>query len=484
MSSRIDDEGLRLVLDEIPPRGNPELERAVAWADADVERIRLGLGLVAQELPEASPAPGRPNRPLWRVAVAAAVAAAVSAAVLGAIGVLPGTRSSAPPSTGPAHFVPDRFDYRPGGDFARPAPPALSYSVPLLAGVAASSSRDAWIVGSTGRRGIAWRWDGTAWRSVPLPSVPGLNLASVTAVDDGEAWTVGWHSGYRMAHAVIEHWDGLRWRLVPAPYAGPSNLLSVSASGSRDVWAAGASFRRDRVGRFPAGGTRPLLLHWDGSTWSTVTLPWARPGLVLAARVVTTGPTDVWVVVSGVSGTQVEHWDGESWRAVRAPFGQHDFVWGFSATSADDAWAVGSYRRAGHSRTLAAHWDGRTWQIAPTPNRGTDSSLTDVVALRPDDVWAVGQSGRAGLFAVALFEHWDGRSWHVMPGATPQVWDGGPTLSATEDGSAWAVGSCYFDNVVAHWNGSAWQIVPHPPDQEPRPAHGRWVTCSPPATGS
>jgi hypothetical protein len=184
--------------------------------------------------------------------------------------------------------------------------------------------------------------------------------------------------------------------------------------------------------------------------------------------VVTTASNDVYVWA--VAGDRIEHWDGTTWQRVPAPFGPHDPVWGFSATSPDDAWAVGSYIQGRHSRTLAAHWDGQSWQIAPTPNRSTDSRLEDVAAVGPDDVWAIGQSewensNGNGRLLGALFEHWDGRSWQITRGAAPQILDGTPALAATQDGTAWAVGSCYFDNFIVRWNGSAWTMAKHPRDQ-------------------
>jgi hypothetical protein len=427
------------------------------------------------------------------------------------------------PATSP-RFLPDAFNYRAapglsagrlvgGGDGEPP------YSVPYLHGVAASSARSAWAVGSTLEgKSVAWHWDGTSWRSVPLPPVSGqLHLESVAAPDDGEAWAVGWDTRQTSrvnydTHAVIEHWDGARWQVVPSPYAGQSALYSIAASGPRDVWAVGADFHDTQVtlkgfahGKFPVHHDRFLLLHWDGTSWSTVKLPFARPphGIVFGANVAASGPADVWVFSNGgesggtrangkpfsqITPIQVEHWNGERWESVPAPFGQADGVSGISSTSADDAWAVGSYRKAGHSRTLAAHWDGHAWEIAPTPNRSIGSTLTGVVAVRPDDVWAVGESqwfkvvGKTTTLRapIALLEHWDGRRWTIMPGRTPVMDAGSQSIAATEDGTAWAVGSCSYDNVVLRWNGGAWQISPHPPDKFPPRRPGYRLTCSSP----
>ncbi|HUZ14739.1 MAG TPA: hypothetical protein VMU72_01005 [Gaiellaceae bacterium] len=424
-------------------------------SDTIENQIRLGLRLVADDVQPPARTRAPLGRPLRVVAFAVALAAVLAGVLLGIV-----SRGQGPS----ARFVTDRFDYRPGGGSAGGAAgKLLPYSVDCCSALAASSATDAWTVGW----GVSWHWDGSAWRSVPLPALRGeVDLSSVTAVDDGEAWAVGAQGdprNDRVVHALVEHWDGSRWTVVHLPRTGVSSLFSVSASGPDDVWAVGMSFRRDARGKFSERLTRDLLLHWDGSAWSVVAVPWTlRP--VDGPRVVTTGPDDVWVW--GVAGEQVEHWDGASWEAVPAPFGPHDPMWGFSATSSDDAWAVGSYLHGRRSRTLAAHWDGQSWQIAPTPNPGsTDSGLNDVVSLGPDDVWAIGQSRRYGKLPLALFEHWDGRSWQITPGATPEILDGMPSLAATQDGTAWAMGSCEIDTFLVRWSGSAWTMAKHPRDQ-------------------
>lgn len=489
--------------------------------DADLEQIRIGLRLVAEELPAPSPAPQVRRRPSRRV-VALAIGLGV-AAVAVVLAVASGGGGG--PTTAP-RFLRDSFNYQAvpglsaGGLFGggRPAPP---YSVPYLADVSVTSAHSAWTVGSTGEgTSVAWRWDGSSWQSVSLPTVSGkLSLTSVSAVDDGEAWAVGWRTrridrfNYD-THAVIEHWDGTRWRMVPAPYHGQSSLFSVAASGPQNVWAVGEIYHDTKEtlkdmeqGKFPVHHDRLLLFHWDGTSWSTETPAWGRPryGIVPDAKVVATGPTDVWVVSSGLESdttgadgktlkettpAQIEHWNGETWAAVPLPFGPKDPGFAFSATSADDAWAVGSYRKAGRSLTLAAHWDGRSWEIAPTPSRSVDSILSDVVAVGPNDVWAAGESqwlkvsGKTTTSKepIALFEHWDGRSWRIMPGAAPVI-DGTLAISAARDGAAWAVGSCVYDNVVARWSDSAWQVSQHPPDKYPPHRPGYRLTCTSPQVG-
>ena len=289
--------------------------------------------------------------------------------------------------------------YEPGGMFTGVGGPGISVvSWPGTQAVSVASRSDAWIVGS-----VARRWDGHAWRNVPLPRISGADLWAVAAVAPSDAWAVGWHSrGTGPYHALIEHWNGARWSLARLPRLRQAMLFGVSAAGPRSAWAVGATrtYRKGRSHGYPV--THPLLLHWDGTSWRKQPLPWAYPSLTLD-KVAATGPSSVWVVSSGAQDglrSRIEYWNGRRWRLVYAPFGSNDPLLGFSATAGNDAWAVGSYGLGGNtvvkeSHALAAHWNGQHWQITPVPNPpgGSNSAvLNDVAAASPDGVWALGES--------------------------------------------------------------------------------------------
>jgi hypothetical protein len=66
---------------------------------------------------------------------------------------------------------------------------------------------------------------------------------------------------------------------------------------------------------------------------------------------------------------------------------------GVTATSADKAWAVGTYSHGGTSKTLIAGWDGANWTKVPSPSPGGgagESALTGVDAGGPCSAWPVG----------------------------------------------------------------------------------------------
>jgi hypothetical protein len=124
------------------------------------------------------------------------------------------------------------------------------------------------------------------------------------------------------------------------------------------------------------------------------------------------------------------HFDGRRWRQVPSPEppGQHQGLEAVFARSASDVWAVGSYgtQQDERTRTRIEHWDGSAWSIVPSPNPplpyGYDSAvLRDVVALAPDDVWAVGdvwqEETTPGMST--LVQHWDGNEWTIVPSPSP-----------------------------------------------------------------
>jgi hypothetical protein len=367
--------------------------------------------------------------------------------------------------------------YEPSWMFTGTGGPIPLDSWPKVQAVSAASRSDAWIVGS-----VARRWDGHAWRNVPLPPTGGSELWAVAAVAPSDAWAVGW-LGTDPYRALIEHWNGARWSIAQLPRLRQAMLFGVSAAGPRSAWAVGATrtYRRHGAHSYPV--THPLLLHWDGTSWRRQPLPWAYPGLALD-KVVATGPSSVWVISSGAQDSlrpRIEHWNGRSWRLVYEPFGSNDPLAGFTATAGNDAWAVGSYGLGGNtvvknSHALAAHWNGRHWQIrrVPNPPGGSNSAvLIDVAAAGPGNVWALGLRQHldfqghdvlSGTGPTTYFLHWNGRDWRVTSGTTPLTYDGSTAITATPDGSAWAIGNCYLDDFSVRWTGDTWVTAPHPRD--------------------
>jgi hypothetical protein len=122
----------------------------------------------------------------------------------------------------------------------------------------------------------------------------------------------------------------------------------------------------------------------------------------------------------------------------------------------------------------------RAWTALQAPKLSGPGGFSSVVAVRPNDVWAVGPGeGAADEMSLQgsrpVVAHWDGTRWSAMRAPSPP----GPGLSelvgidASAPHDVWAVGDADTGRLnsaggaivhvlVEHWNGSAWRIVPAP----------------------
>jgi hypothetical protein len=134
---------------------------------------------------------------------------------------------------------------------------------------------------------------------------------------------------------------------------------------------------------------------------------------------------------------------------------------GVTATSADDAWAVGC-ADGKCTKSLIVHWNGTTWAQIPSPDLGAGYNLTHVSATSASNAWA---SGSIGSGAKTVILHWNGATWTRVPIANPYV--GLTGLAATSDGNAWAIGDPTNGSlggplsVLLRWNGTTWAQVPY-----------------------
>jgi len=90
--------------------------------------------------------------------------------------------------------------------------------------------------------------------------------------------------------------------------------VALWGSGTHDVWVGGS---RGDVGTFPGFPPDPptaTLHHFDGTTWSAVTLPnGLDPAPTSIAGVWGTGASDVWAAAPPYG---LLHFDGTSWAAT------------------------------------------------------------------------------------------------------------------------------------------------------------------------
>ncbi|MGH3154979.1 MAG: hypothetical protein ACRDNF_00165, partial [Streptosporangiaceae bacterium] len=159
-----------------------------------------------------------------------------------------------------------------------------------------------------------------------------------------------------VAGAATTTWTN---ELVPAPMAVDGELTAVSCPTATDCVAVPAH----------VDDAAPFVGQWNGSTWSTVTIP----GLPV-----------------------------------------NDYIWrGVSCASADACAVVGSFFAAHGLPALSAWWNGSTWTAEPlrvpyqwVPYGVSCSSATNCLAV------GAGMVGPGGEDP-AMVQHWNGRTWTV-----------------------------------------------------------------------
>jgi hypothetical protein len=383
----------------------------------------------------------------------------------------------------------------------------------VLYGVSADSATDVWAVGydinpTTGATvTLTLHWNGTSWSKVASPNPGGTTSSSnrnvlygVSAQSPTDAWAVGFDINPTTGASVtlILHWNGTSWSRVASPNPGGTtsssngnSLKSVSAISATDAWAVGV------YGNPTTGATVTLTTHWNGTSWTKVGSPNPAGTMSSSNRNVLYGvsaqsPTDAWAVgfdmnpTTGVGVTLILHWNGTSWTKLASPNPgdttsgsglSFNYLYGVSADSAIDAWAVGVYGdpTTGTGATLVLHWNGTNWSKVDSPNPGTlrsfasfQNRLNSVSANSATNALAVGlytKGNATSTWFVTLTLHWDGRSWTKVaspnPGGTTSSSESyleGVSIDSATD--AWAAGA--YDNsttggtLVLRWNGATW----------------------------
>ncbi len=325
--------------------------------------------------------------------------------------------------------APARAQSAPANSIFRVVPtPNENFNNDLLA-ASASSPTDIWAVGQS-----TIHYNGTKWIAYPAPMIGGNNtsfLGGVVDISPTLAWAAGTvNIGLSNPGQVIEQWNGTAWSVYQGPTFGAGDqpaIYAMAYTSADDIWAVGS------------------LLYEEGNALSAL----------------------------------FEHWDGTAWSYTIGGPGV-PFLNGASADATNDAWAVGYNEEViDDDSTLVMNWNGSTWQSMSSPNVGAGNNILEgVVALAPDNVWAVGYSTPEPppeqVATLTLIEHYDGTSWSVVP--SPNVGPAnsyqsnrlfGITANSSTDiyafGSYFAAdGSGHQMTLLLHWNGTKWAIIPSP----------------------
>jgi len=264
-----------------------------------------------------------------------------------------------------------------------------------------------------------------------------------------------------------------QFHVVPTAIAPAfeSSVFGMAAVSANDVWAVGITTPTHYW-----YGT--LAAHWDGSSWTEVASPYPaspnNPNSALWAVTLVPGAiaSNVWAVGSTGGAALAAQWNGNGWNLFAPPgMSGGNVLKGVVAISPNDIWAVGygSHVGASITRTVIDHYDGVSWSSVSSPDPSTTSSdeLLSVSAASATDIWAVGDS-IVGTTHRTLVEHWDGTKWSIV--ASPNVGPSNNTLNAVgslSTSNAWAVGTWTdsadrTETLTQRWDGTSWTVVQSP----------------------
>ena len=271
----------------------------------------------------------------------------------------------------------------------------------------------------------AEHWDGTAWTAtaVPLGQVypsgsQGAQLLGAAAVTASDVWAVGDVDNLSSlaSQTLAFHWNGATWSRAATPNPGGTSLgnhlKAVAARASTAVFAVGDS------GGYPA---KSLVLRFNGSAWSTLTVP-----DVGALTAVAVDAATVWVA----GGNKVQRFNGTTWTRLPAlPPGSGTVQLAGLAKATTGLWAVGTdlipYFEGYIYAPYAAVWNGSTW----TRVSAAASAGFSAVTAAGSTVWATSATTVTRLTPT-------GSTPEVTPALAGQL----SAVTADSTGKPWAVG--------------------------------------------
>jgi hypothetical protein len=259
-----------------------------------------------------------------------------------------------------------------------PTPQPGGANIDRLLAVDALGPNDVWAVGIYSPNPVVedhsliLHWDGSSWSVVPHNCDTYGGLLGITLLSATQGWAVGDSETCR--------YDGSSWTEVPSPQPRLEYdeigypLEDASGVNAKDVWAVGA-----RVIDTPYTVTwRAITEHWNGSQW---TIGFNVPGQVLYG-VEALKTNDVWAVGTDSYGPLILHYDGTDWSTVPTPeWGRGGRLAGVDSVPTitpgslgrptRELWAAGNYRPGqGPSRTLI--------ERSPSPTEGAVVGSTNV----------------------------------------------------------------------------------------------------------
>ncbi len=281
-----------------------------------------------------------------------------------------------------------------------------------LHGVWGTASNDVYVAGGFIDARV-YRWDGAAWADL---SVPYKRFLYAVAGAAGRVHVFG-------DNGAIRSWDGSAWERVNR-YNDDYRLTGIWGSSASDVYATGG-YDPWTPNEYGVGVSYPVL-HFDGSSWSSFTLP------EMSTAVWGSGPSDVFV--GGAAGS-IFHYAGAGWSAMtQIGYQSIKALWG---SGPSDVFAAGD---DSYPYYHISHYSGAEWAVM---TRVPDSSFESLWGSSGTDVFAGAVQGQ--------IYHYDGTAWELMTDTSLY----NAYLWGSSGSNVYAVGGDH----ILHYDGSSWSAV-------------------------
>jgi hypothetical protein len=282
----------------------------------------------------------------------------------------------------------------------------------------------------------------------------GGQLRSVATVSANNAWAVGSTNVGSSTEPLMLHWNGKSWSRVTSPgvLRSAGQLSAITVVSAKDAWAVGST------GNASSGATHSLLLHWNGAAWSQVTRPAPVAGALSGVTATASSGWAVGYVPNGHNfpNSLALRLSGATWSRVSITGGIE--LVGVAVTGTSAAWALG-YNEQGSE---LERWNGSKWTFEPSilPD---DLYLMPAIAAGPGGTaFTVGvKESLSSASQVPVVLRLTGSSWHSVTVHAPS---NGQLDAVTfaPGGVAWTAGSTGKSTLVLRWTGSAWARVASP----------------------
>jgi hypothetical protein len=277
---------------------------------------------------------------------------------------------------------------------------------------------------------LAERWVGRNWFTQATPALAGVSSSQLNGVSclSPRACTAAGYETNRAGVIVplVETWNGSRWstQSVPAPSGSPaSGFFAISCASASACTAVGDT-------RNPVGQSLPLAERWNGTTWTVQAMPnpsgAQATGLFAVSCATATACTTTGAAAgsSGIPAPLAEAWNGTTWTVKTTPVpsgavgGELD---GVACVTPAACTSVGYADAAsGSFATLAERWNGTAWRIQATPvPAGAGASALLAVSCTSATMCTAGGAYVTKTSMPPLAEGWNGTAWSVEQTADP-----------------------------------------------------------------